>query len=451
MAEKESELEHTYDNIFRLGVKSNRSFDLYGEERMSTIVHFRNRKISKSFHLKDSGISLRTNEKGKTGFAGCSLNVCDAEKLMQDASVPCDIPAEYVHLDFPEIERDVKMKNIHDSHLEHISCSTLEDLLQSLMAAVSGEQISSMDGYVHILTKKWIIGNSSGEETAVQETYIKVMLRVYARLLFKHAVNVEYQDGRKLEQISFDTLGESCSKKAKKSLNYKKVTTDDIPVVLDPSIVANLLYSVAKAMLSAENVYRKVSFLDTKSRLGSMTLIDDGTIPGGLRSHPVDGEGVKKGERTLVDNGHIVSYLHSLTTSDKFKVPPTGNSRRVGYMELPVIEPSNLKVVSDNIHSQKIIEEIKKGVYFGLSFDVPNMTNGDYFLTAQNAFMIENGEMSEPVRFPGINTTVCEFFDSIDMISKDTVVLNGVISPTVKLSAMRVSPSPAVYSGGLLW
>ncbi len=450
--EEESKLEHTYDTIFRSAVKSERSFDLYGEERVSTIVHFRNSRIGKSFHLRDSGISLRINENGKTGFAGCSLNECDTEKLMQDACVPCNsaIPADHVHLDFPKIEKN-SVEGIYDSHLEHISCDTLEDLLQSLMAAASSEQISSMDGYVHILTKKWIIGNSSGEETSVQETYIKVMLRVYARLLFKNAVNVEYQDGRKLEQINFETLGESCSEKAVDSLNYKKMTTVDVPVVIGPSVVANLLYSVAKAMLSAENVYRKVSCLNTDSRLGAVTLIDDGTIPGGLRSHPVDGEGVKKAERTLVDNGNIVSYLHSLTTSDTFKVPPTGNARRVGYIELPIIEPSNLKVASDNIYSQEIVEETKKGVYFGLSFDVPNMTNGDYFLTAQNAFEIKNGEIGEPVRFPGINTTVFRFFDSVDMISKDTVVLNGVISPTVRLSTVRVSPSPAVYSGGLLW
>ena len=444
-------LAHMYDNIFRLGVKSNCSFDLYGEERISNIVHFRNNTIGKSFHLKDSGISLRINENGKTGFSGCSLNVCDAEKLIKDACVPPTIPAEHIHLDFPIIEKDATVQGIYDSNLEHISYDTLLDLLQELMAAASLEKISSMDGYVHILTKKWIIGNSNGEETTVQETYLKVMLRVFARLLFKNAVNVEYQDGRKLEQINFDTLGESCSKKAEKSLHYKKMTTVDVPVVLDPSIVANLLYSVAKAMLSAENVHRNVSCLHTDSRLGSVTLIDDGTIPGGLRSHPVDGEGVKKGELVLVDQGNIVSYLHSLTTSSLFKVSPTGNSRRVGYMELPVIEPSNLKVASDNINAQEIVEEIKKGVYFGLSFDVPNMINGDYFLTAQNAFWIENGEIGEPVRFPGINTTIYELVDSIDCISKDTVVLNGVISPTVGLSAMRVSPSPVVYAGGLLW
>ena len=450
VALKESELEQIYDKMFRLGMKSSHSFDLYGEDRVSSVYHFKEGIVDKNFHIKDSGISLRINENGRTGFAGSSLDIVDFEKLIHDAAPSSSIPSDLTHLDFPTIEKSAEVKGIYDNDLAAFSCDDIEELLQSVVGA-SSEQISSMDGYIRLYAKEWIIGNCHGEQAAVKETYIRILVRTYARLLFKNTMNVEYQDGRSLKQINPEYLGESCSKKAVESLKYKKMKSANVSVVLDPSIVSNLVYSIAREMLSAGNIYRKVSCLDTDSRLGSVTLIDSGTIPGGLRSSAVDGEGVKKGIRNLIENGRIVSYLHNLATSDKFNVPPTGTCSRVGYAVRPAIAPSNLIVEPGEIYSQKIVEETKEGVYFGLSFDVPNVTNGDYFLTAQNAFEIKNGEIGEPVRFPGINTTVFKFFDSVDMISKDTVVLNGVISPTVRLSTVRVSPSPAVYSGGLLW
>ncbi len=446
---KSQELEPHFDKVFTLGLNSSHSFDLYGEKKASTIVYFKNDTIRKSFHIEDSGVSLRINEDGKTGFSGSSLAVCDAENLIHDAS-PHDIPSDDIHLNFPKIEQR-HTKGIYDPDIAGISLEKIREYIQSVVASASLENITSIDGYVRLFSKEWIIGNSQGEKTSVEETYIKVMVRTYARLLFKNAVNVEYLDGRRLDQIDPVYLGKSCAEKTVKSLNFKKMEVVELPVVLDPSLVSNLMYSLATGMLNAGSVLRKVSCLDLNSRIGSLTLYDDGTIPGGLRSSPVDGEGITKKKYCLIDKGKVKTYLHNLATSDTFKVAPTGNSTRMGYTVQPVIAPSNLIVEPGSFHSQEIIEDTQKGIYYGLSFDVPNMTNGDYFLTAQNAFWIEHGEITEPVRFPGINTTLFELCDNVDMVSKDTIVLNGVVTPTLRLSKMRVFPSPFVYSGSTLW
>lgn len=444
------DLESQYEPVFKKALKMSRSFDLYGEEKTSFIIYFKNDTIKKSYHLQDAGLSLRINEEGKTGFSGASLEVVDGEKLIQDASPPLNIPSDPVHLEFPTIEKK-KIKGLYDPYIADISLEEIKELVQSVVTSGSGENIKSVDGYIRLFSKKWIIGNCHGEKICVKETYIKVMVRVLARLLFKNAVHVEYQDARNLDHIHPVRLGESCAERALKCLNAKKMKTGDFSVVLDPSVVSNLMYSIAAGMLNAGSVVRKVSCLDETTRLGEITLHDDGTVPGGLRSSPVDGEGVTRKQHPLIKEGEIVSFLHNLATSDIFKVSPTGNCTRMGYTVQPVIAPSNLTVLPGSVHSREIIEDTKKGIYYGLSFDVPNMTNGDYFLTAHNAFLIENGELKEPVKFPGINTTLFELADAVDMVSKDTIVLNGVKSPTVRLSPMRVFPSPVVYAGGTLW
>jgi predicted Zn-dependent protease len=244
-----------------MAVNSSHAFDLYGEEKTSTIVYFKNDEIRKSFHLQDSGLSLRINEEGRTGFSGCSLNIVEGEKLIQDASPPSNIPSDCVHLDFPRIEQH-HVKDIYDPDIAACSVEDIKELVQSVVTSASHENIASVDGYVRLFSKKWIIGNYHGEQACVEETYIKVMVRVYARLLFKNAIHVEYQDGRRLEQIDPVHLGELCAEKALKSLNSKKMEPADLSVVLDPSLVSNLMYSIATGMLNAGSVLRKVSCLD---------------------------------------------------------------------------------------------------------------------------------------------------------------------------------------------
>lgn len=446
------DLESAFDTVFSKALKQSFPFDLYGEKTDTTVVNLKKGRIEKCMRLENGGISMRINRKGKVGFAGQSLGAVDAASLMKSASVPEDStsPVDPVEVDFPVIGSGT-VAGMYDPALVQVPFETLEDIVCALASGAEHDSIASLEGYINTLAKEWIIGNSQGEKQTVRETYIKVFVETRARLLFKRSMNMEYQDGRALDNIEAELLGESCAEKAIRGLKSTKMVEENLPVVLGPAVVSNILYNFTGGMLHAENILKNVSCLREDRPLGCMTLIDDGTIPGGIRSSPIDTEGVKRERRVLIEEGEIRGYLHNLVSSSRFGIQATGNGCRPSYIEKPAIGPSNVILKPGDVTSQEIIENIKRGIYIALSFNVPNLTDGIFFLTAQNAFWIKNGEISEAVQVPALETNIYQFTDSFEAVSKDVSVLNGVWSPTVHLSPMRVFPSPITYAGGSPW
>lgn len=416
------------------------------------MVNIKKGRIERCVRIENAGMNMRINRDNKIGFAGYSLDTADAESLIKSASVPkdCVNPADPMCLDFPTIKPGT-VDGIYDKTLSSLALEDMEDAVYMLAEGAARDSIVAVDGYIHTLSRKWIVGNSQGECATIKDTFVKVLVRTRGRLLFKRSMNVEFQDSRAFGQIGFEALGESCAEKTVKALKSTKMTEAKIPVVLSPAVVSNMFYNFANSILNAENIYRRISCLRKDRLLGAITLIDDGTIPGGVKSSPMDEEGVKKERKVLIEEGRVVTYLHNLVSSKKFNVQPTGNACRLGYIEKPTIGPSNLILSPGDQSSREIIENIRRGIYINLTFDIPNITNGDYFLTGQNSFWIENGEIGEAVLFPALDTNIFQIASSIEEMSEDVSVLNGVWSPTIKLSAVKVIPSPVIYAGASLW
>ena len=108
----------------------------------------------------------------------------------------------------------------------------------------------------------------------------------------------------------------------------RKVATQKVPVVFDPSTAASLLGHVCSAV-SGSALYRGASFLlnclDTRIAPETVTIYDDGTLPGALGSKPFDGEGIPTRRTTVVEQGLLRSYLLDTYTARKLGQRSTGN------------------------------------------------------------------------------------------------------------------------------
>src|SRR5262249_14161176 len=151
--------------------------------------------------------------------------------------------------------------------------------------------------------------------------------------------------------------------------------------VLDPLVAGSILDNIFDAA-SGDAVYRQSSFLadmlGEQIADGSVTVIDDGTMPGGFGSTPFDGEGVPTRRTLVIENGVLRSYLLNTYTARKLGLETTGNASR-GLAGNPGIGSGNFFLQPGKKTPKQIIGEIKSGLYITefLGFGV-NAVTGDF-------------------------------------------------------------------------
>jgi PmbA protein len=243
----------------------------------------------------------------------------------------------------------------------------------------------------------------------------------------------------KLEQP--ESVGLAAARRALRRLGARKIKTTRAPVVFDPDMAGGLIRSLAGAA-SGPSLYRGASFLIGK--LGAqvaapnVTIVDDGTMVGGLGSKPFDGEGLPTSRKAIVEKGALASYLLDTYSARKLNLKPTGNAARsVG--EAPSVSPTNLYLQPGPYSPDEIIRSVKQGLYLTelIGFGV-NMVTGDYSRGASGLW-IENGELTHPVQEITIAGNLKEMFLSIDMIGNDLRWRSSTASPTIKISEMMIA------------
>src|SRR5262249_23766643 len=164
-------------------------------------------------------------------------------------------------------------------------------------------------------------------------------------------------------------------------LGARKVASTDVPVVLDPLIAGSVLDNIFDAV-NGNAVYRQSSFLAGKlgERIAgnNVTLVDDGTMPGGFGTSPFDGEGVPSQRTLVIEKGVLKSYLLNTYAARKLGLNTTGNASR-GLTGNPGIGSGNFFLEPGTRTPEQIISEIKNGFYVTefLGFGV-NLVTGDF-------------------------------------------------------------------------
>ncbi len=238
-----------------------------------------------------------------------------------------------------------------------------------------------------------------------------------------------------------EAVGRISAERALQRLGARKVKTVRAPVIFEPERAASLIRALAGAA-SGPSLYKGASFLI--DRLGSqvaapnVTIIDDGTIRGGLGSKPFDGEGLPTSRKAIVEAGVLKTYLLDSYSARKLKLSPTGNaSRSVG--DAPTVSSANLYLEPGRYSPEEIIGSVREGLYVTelIGFGVNSVT-GDYSRGASGIW-IENGALTHPVQEITIAGNLKAMFMAIEMIGNDLVWRSSTASPTIKIAEMTIA------------
>jgi TldD protein len=187
-----------------------------------------------------------------------------------------------------------------------------------------------------------------------------------------------------------------------------------------------------------------------------VTLVDDGTYAREWGTYAIDDEGAPARRNVLIEDGMLTDYMWDLVRSRKDGRMQSGNGRRQTYQDLPMVRMTNTFVLAGEDDPDEIIRQTPHGVYVvQLGGGQVNTATGDFVFGMTEAYLIEDGEVTEPLRAANLIGNGPEVLRSIDAIGNDFDTWSGMCGkdgqsvpvssgqPTLRVAAMTVGGTAA--------
>ena len=241
------------------------------------------------------------------------------------------------------------------------------------------------------------------------------------------------------------------------SLDSVAAPAGTMPVVLGPGWPGILLHEAVGHGLEGDfnrkgsSAFSSLMGQQVASKL--CTVVDDGTLAGLRGSLNIDDEGTPTGCNTLIENGILTGYMQDRLNARLMGVAPTGNGRRESYAHLPMPRMTNTFMLNGPHDPEEIIASVDRGLY-AVSFGggQVDITSGKFVFSASEAWLIENGRITRPVRGATLIGNGPDVLTRVSMVGNDMrldsgigtcgkegqSVPVGVGQPTLKVDALTV-------------
>ena len=197
-----------------------------------------------------------------------------------------------------------------------------------------------------------------------------------------------------------------------------------MPVVCSNGWGGVLFHEAVGHGLEADGIQRGTSFYTGKvgQPVGSdlVTLADDATVPNLRGSFNVDDEGIPSQRKILIEKGILRGYMYDKLTARQLGAFSTGNGRRQSFKHYPLVRMTNTFLLPGQSKPEEIFAATKKGLY-AKEFvgGVVDTTSGSFTFTVREAYLIENGEITRPVKGVTLIGSGPEVLQTIDMVADD--------------------------------
>lgn len=158
-----------------------------------------------------------------------------------------------------------------------------------------------------------------------------------------------------------------------------------------------------------------------------VTIVDDGTLPGRRGSLNIDDEGTPTNCTTLIEDGVLVGYMQDTLNARLMGMAPTGNGRRESFAHLPMPRMTNTYMLAGTHDPEEMIRSVKKGLYaVNFGGGQVDITSGKYVFSATEAYLIEDGKITAPVKGATLIGNGPETMQKVRMIGHDLALDEGV-------------------------
>jgi TldD protein len=226
------------------------------------------------------------------------------------------------------------------------------------------------------------------------------------------------------DRYDVDELARRAAERAVTKLRARPAPSGTMPVVVGPGGGGVLFHEACGHGLEADLVAKSASvFAGRRGELVAnplVTLVDDGTMPAEWGCYAIDDEGRAARHNVLIQDGVLTDYMWDTLRARKEGRASSGNGRRQSYQHLPMVRMTNTVIANGTEDPAAIVADTERGIYVAqLGGGQVNTATGDFVFGMQEAYLIENGEITEPIREGNLIGNGPQVLQDIDVIAND--------------------------------
>ncbi|HEX3565915.1 MAG TPA: TldD/PmbA family protein [Acidimicrobiales bacterium] len=226
------------------------------------------------------------------------------------------------------------------------------------------------------------------------------------------------------DEVSVEELAELAARRAMSKLSARPAPSGEVPLVLAGGSGGILFHEACGHGLEADHIVKDASVYvgQVGQQVASplVTLVDDGTVGSEWGTFGFDDEGRPAQRNVLIENGILTEYLWDYLRARKEGRRSSGNGRRQSYQHLPMVRMTNTFLLPGEEDPDEIVAQTPHGVYVAkLGGGQVNTTTGDFVFGTTEAYLIEDGRITEPLRDANLIGNGPEILRRIDAVGTD--------------------------------
>ena len=411
--------------------------DLFFERAEAESFTLEDGEVKEASYHRDAGVGVRACFGDKQGFAYSSEITASRIREARDVAVAIQKGRK--------ARKSICLKEVITPSLYQpsnpIPQKTANQKISFLLnidakARARSVLISQVQATLSISYKEILIAATDGTLAGDIRPLVRLSVSVLAekggrRERGSSGLGGRYNLDRLLTEDHADKVVSEAIDQALVNLDSVDCPAGEMPVVLASGWPGVLLHEAVGHGLEGDFNRKGSSFYSGKigQRVASagVTVVDDGTLADRRGSLNVDDEGCVSQRNVLIDDGILVGYMQDKLNARLMDVMPTGNGRREGYAYLPMPRMTNTFMESGNATQNEMIESVDRGL-FAVNFGggQVDITSGQFVFAASEAYLIENGRITAPVKGATLIGHGPQVMSAISMIGDDLALDSGI-------------------------
>lgn len=404
--------------------------EVYAEDKRVTSLGLDDGKVEQVSSGRDRGAGIRVVNGETTGFAYTSdlseAGLLAAAQAAAQAAASGGTGVRNVGLVSSPARRVSPVEVYPDSIPK---ATKVEMLLRANDAArASGSSIVQVSAGMGDSRKRILVANSDG--LLAGDDQVRVNFRVSAVASGDTGMQTGVQSiggtiGFELfDDNDVEELARRAASQALTKLRARPAPSGSMPVVIKCGTGGVLFHEACGHGLEADLVSKGASvYAGRRGELVAsplITLVDDGTMQGEWGAIGIDDEGHPSQRNVLIENGVLTEYMWDFLRARKDGRAQSGNGRRQGYMYLPMVRMTNTYVLNGTEEPDDIVRATDHGVYVAqLGGGSVDTASGDFVFGMVEAYLIEDGRITEPLREGNLIGNGPQVLQDIDLLGND--------------------------------
>ena len=441
--------------------------EVYVEDRRSSSGRLDDRRVEELTSGRDRGAGIRVVDGETTGYAHTAdLSEAGLRAAAEAAAAAARHGTSRVNV--VDLDRRATRRPNDVATLpETVAKATKVELLKRAddAARSAGKAVVQVSAGYGDSRRRILVANSEG--LLAEDDQVKTNFRINVVASGDTGMQTGYESightiGFELfDRYDVEELARRAAQRALTKLQARPAPSGTMPVVIKSGGGGVLFHEACGHGLEADLVAKSASVF--KGRTGELvasplvTLVDDGTMAEEWGAIGIDDEGHPSQRNVLIQDGVLTDYMWDWLRARKEGRRPSGNGRRQSYHHLPMVRMTNTFVLNGTEDPEEIIRQTERGVYVAqLGGGQVNTATGDFVFGMTEAYLIEHGELTDPLREGNLIGNGPEVLRNIDALGNDFAMGSpgtcgkdgqgvpvGDGQPTLRVSALTIGGTAA--------